>query len=304
MGLNELTALNYYIFWIHSKYFCKDGQLLCENYQRSYFGWIYDIYYIKTQSEDNEGHTSSSHYKLMPNRIAATIAICLIELFNMVLVYKSYYLVSTTHVNTGITGSLYWFKIVLISIAFYFIFNQILNLFDYLGIAFWIAWISLVSLSKYNENQSSSSWNFIFAVILMLINIIMQVPKDAIMKYYFWYKVNNVNIIAFRVFHDVILYFFIWIVGVWMLWNDFNYSFQDIVFSSISGVLHLTSSLLGNFIITRSMAGPAEALLSTSTSMHVLMDLIVFGGKLSLMQSIGILFSILSTIWIIIGSRS
>ena len=196
-----------------------------------------------------------------------------------------------------------WFKVFLVSVIFYYIFGQKLNLLNFTAIIFWGLWIVFIMLSKSGFVFDKVSWNFILSAILMLIISVLQVFKDTVMKYYFWYGDNDVNIVHFKVFHDTFLYLLIVVVGVYWLWGDFNYSAEVLIFSSISGFLHIVSSLFHNFIIVRSMAGPAEVLMSTSHPIHIVLDFIIFGGKISTMQIIGVAFSFLSTVWVIFGNK-
>ena len=196
-----------------------------------------------------------------------------------------------------------WFKIFLIAITFYFIFNQRLNLLNYLGISLCGLWIIFITFSKSGFISDETSNNFILSAILMLVVSVLQVLKDIVMKYYFWYGDNDVNIVHFKVFHDLILYSFIVLFGVYWLWGNFDYSTEVWIFASLSGVFNLLSSIFQNFIIAKSMAGPAEALYATSHSMHIVLDLLIFGGEVNMMQIIGVTFSFLSTIFVIFGNK-
>ena len=196
-----------------------------------------------------------------------------------------------------------WFKVFLVSAIFYYIFGQNLNLLNFIGIIFWGLWIVFIMLSKSGFVFDKVSWNFILSAIFTLIMAVLQVLKDTVMKYYFWYGENDVNIVHFKVFHDTFLYSLIVLVGVYWLWGDFDYPVGVLIFSSIWGFLHILSSLFHNFIIVRSMAGPAEVLMSTSNPMHIVIDFVIFGGKINAMQIIGIAFSFLSTVWVIFGNK-
>ena len=172
-----------------------------------------------------------------------------------------------------------------------------------MGIAFCGLWIVFVMLSKSGFTFDKISWNFILSAILMLIVSVLQVLKDIIMKYYFWYGDNEVNIVHFKVFHDLILYSLIVLFGVYWLWGNFDYSSEVLMFASLSGVLSWIVTIFQNFIIVKSMAGPAEALLATSHSIHIVLDFIIYGGKINSMQIFGVTCSFFSTIWIIYGNK-
>ena len=78
-------------FWIQSKYF-RTQQLLADNQRGTFFGWIYDIYFVKVQSEDSENRNTSANYKFVTYRLWTTLLISFIEIIHIVLVYESYYL--------------------------------------------------------------------------------------------------------------------------------------------------------------------------------------------------------------------
>ena len=130
----------------------------------------------------------------MMNRIYATIVICFLELVNTFLIFESYYLISSTKVNTGVITTLFCLRIAFISIWFYYLFEQKLNLFDYVGMGFWWLCVILIALSKSGFIFNNFSANYILSICIILIVILLQTPRDAIMKYYFWYEENNVNI--------------------------------------------------------------------------------------------------------------
>ena len=222
----------------------------------------------------------------------------------MLIFFKICYLISNTHMNSGFIGIFYYaLKIVLISLSFYYVFEQKLNLLDIVGIGFWIWWTLFITLSKSDFDLDEASWNFVFFILLILIASILLIPKEIAIKYYFCYGDNDVNIIAFKVFCETILYLIIWMIGFYVLWGDFHYTFEEMVFASLWGSLHFFASLLSNFVLVRSVAGPAEALQSTASSMNILMDLLIFGKAISTMQAIGLAFSIMSMIWIIFGNN-
>ena len=182
-------------------------------------------------------------------------------------------------------------------------FNQKLNFLNNISIACWGVWIVFVTFSKSGLSFSEMSWNYILSCLEVLLMAVLQVLKDAIKKYYFWFGENDVNIIHFKAFHDVVLYTLIIVFGVFWLWGDFNYSSEVLLFSTLWGVLHILVSLFHNFTVVRSMAGPSEVLLATSHSMHICLDFFIFGGEVNTMQIIGVIFSFLSTVWVIYGNK-
>ena len=79
------------IFWIESKFF-SEQQLLDESKSRSYFDWIYNIYYVRVRSDDNENGVENQKYKFVATRVWVTIILSIIEIIHLVLIFESYYL--------------------------------------------------------------------------------------------------------------------------------------------------------------------------------------------------------------------
>lgn len=61
--------------------------------------------------------------------------------------------------------------------------------------------------------DEESAQNANMAVLLVLLVVFLLVPRDIIMKKMFAYGENNVNIIAFRTFHDLAFSSFLCLVG-------------------------------------------------------------------------------------------
>ena len=78
-------------FWFHSKYYSQQ-RLLDGDRNSSFFDWIYDIYYVKVQSEDNENTKINIKYKFVNYRLWATFLIGFIETIHLILLFESYYL--------------------------------------------------------------------------------------------------------------------------------------------------------------------------------------------------------------------
>ena len=142
----------------------------------------------------------------MISRVIVTLVVCLIEVIHMIIIIESYYLISLTTINSGIPNTLHCVKVIFVSTAFYFLFNQKINNYDVIGIGFCSLWVIFIALSGSGLVVDEFSWNFIFSGLLILLAIMIQVPKIIITKHYFCYGDNDVNMIHFKVFHDVILF--------------------------------------------------------------------------------------------------
>lgn len=89
-----------------------------------------------------------------------------------------------------------------------------------------------------------------------------------------------------------------------MFLTGFRCEWNDFLIASVGGLIHLGTSLLHNYIVMRSLAGAAEALLQTSHTFQILIDMILFVHIPNVIQILGMAFAFLSALLIIISNKS
>lgn len=276
--------------------------------RESYITWFYDIFYVKECTEHSEGaRVAPVNYKLSWRRIYATIAICALEIVAIFCQFQSYYFAKLAHFNTGVLTSLFAVKIILITGVFAVLFHQRLKFYDYVGIFFCIMCVSAITLSKSRGGANfdpEKYGSFLLSLTLIITAILILIPRDIITKFNFAFKDQNVNIIAFRTFHDIAFYSVLTVgLAIAMLFG-FRCTWKDFFYASIGGVVHLGGSLLHNYVIMRSLAAAAEAIIYSSNTFQILLDAFLFHRNPNVLQITGMLFAFMSVIFIIISNKS
>ena len=99
------------------------------NSQKTYFRWLRDLYYVNEQDEN--GKTTS---KFIWVRLKLSVVFFIIITTQVTLFFMSYNYASKANLNNGIIMALYSLKPIYTSIMFYWIFNQSLKWFEFIGI--------------------------------------------------------------------------------------------------------------------------------------------------------------------------
>ena len=88
-------------------------------------------------------------------------------------------------------------------------------------------------------------------------------------------------------------------ISVWI--RGFEFTWNDLIISSIGGALNLVISFITLAIVVQGKAGASEALLTTSVIFQIALDAILYGRFPDVLQIIGVIFSMISSLVIIFG---
>jgi len=239
-------------------------------------------------------------------RVIATCVIWSLELLTKFIMLKSFYYQSVSGINSGVIVCFFTLKLIITTIAFNYLFNQKLKTYDYIGIILGILWVLTMTASHPVSTQKHTKtfgYEFLAAISLISISILVLIPRDIIMKKYFAYGQNNVNIVQFRTFHDVWFHTIVCLFGIYRIYHGLRVPFHEFVLITIGGFAHFCTSLVNQYLIMRSLAGAAETLIQSTIVIQVIIDAILFAHFPNIWQWSGIILALLSAIWIIVSNK-
>lgn len=292
----------YIMLLVRESYYDKYGTSTepAENPQeRSYFTWYYDIMYYKPNTKGNP----SDEYKLHWTRIKVLVILGGIGLLNRFAFIESYYFATLAEMNTGILMSIYCTKAIISSILFYFFFKQALKWFEIVGIALCIGCAILLSISVKDpvneEDAENPTHNGMLAIILMFISLGILSMRSVIIKKFFAYNNNNVNISALAAFRGIIFDIGFFVVFIIELFYGFKVTNMDILMGICSGFLTSIVYTVIAFVNAKGKAGPADALVETSVIYQTILDALIFERYPNMLQIGGLAIGIAAIILIL-----
>lgn len=150
-------------------------------------GWFYDSFYKKATHAEKPllGFAKSPKRKIMKMRVLNMTICGLLDLGVYWFFIKSYYLAHYAHLNQGILMSIFSLLPIMISIAYFFVFQQHLKKIEIVGIILSIAGVIVIAYSKespvyYNETTFVHP---IWSILSLIVALAFIVIRYTLFKY-------------------------------------------------------------------------------------------------------------------------
>ena len=114
---------------------------------------------------------------------------------------------AVANLNNGIIMTILDSKPFFSSVAFYFLFNQRLEIFEFIAMGILVVSVILIGFSSYESHSEDNHQNTIYIIISMLLLVgstFLVSVRIVIMKYFLAYGNNQVNISAFSNIYSLV----------------------------------------------------------------------------------------------------
>ena len=148
------------------------------------------------------------------------------------------------------------------------------------------------------------SYEFILACCMVVLAMLMFILKYFLTALFFTNQNSKINVIALQSLVTLLANVPMSMLFLIYYLNGFQFESIDMLYGSIIGISGTFILSLSMLVVVKGKAGAADALIETNTFICTLLDWILFSRKPTILQLFCICLASLSTLMIIIGSRS
>lgn len=274
--------------------------------QKQLFNWFYNIYFRKRievikQRTKKQKREVKTKLTIRWARVWVTFILCILNVLQYWIFIEGYYMAKQVNLNSGVIMSLTCIKPLLTAFVFYFMFNQRVSIYHFLGILLSCIWIGMIAMSHGRLSTEDYDMYLIYSIMLLLGSIILLWVSTVVMKYYFDFRNNNVNIPAFVNFFNLIIDVIFLVIFIIEYWLFEGYPMFDLFLAQITGFLWSTATFLIVYVSLRGKKGPSEALIETCVIYQTIIDSIFFFRIPNYTQLMGVAFGLLATLVIMLA---
>ena len=270
------------------------------------WSWLTDIFWQRVSSDSSSLATKTV---LNKSKLMAFVILLLLNLLTFWVQIESLYYAKIWGVNAGVIMSLFAIKPLISFTMFYFTLGKTISKFEAIGMIISIFALLIISLSKFNFieiEQNITSENkkyFVFSMMFVVPWIILIWTRNLVYKMYFKSSGPFDEIFIIQILVNFTVSVGMLIIGVFYYIRGFRFEWIDLLYGSIGGILNLIWSLLSVMVVIKGRAGPADALIESSSLFLTLMEAVLFARLPNSLQYFGIGLAFISTLLIIKGSH-
>jgi drug/metabolite transporter (DMT)-like permease len=187
----------------------------------------------------------------------------------------------------------------LVSILYYFAFDEKLKKIEFVGILLVIVSIILIAFSK-SGNSSISKIHPIWPILCVFVCLIWMIIMYALIKW----DINRIEVKPNTYFYRN-LYNCVWSMLVLaasvIYWSIFGIEWYYFLIGSMGGILLTIGGTMVVLATVHARGGPSFAIIETSCLFQTLFDMIFLGQVPNLMEVLGLCIGFGATVVIILG---